>query len=115
MDLIRVNKVKIQARSCLEEEVKQGLVIDELYVVSWHSFLLILGQFHLKDVLIEKELQLFIGDVDAQLFEAVVGEILEPVDVQYADPGGGAGGAAPRGRRTMNTGHNVTCSEGVVH
>ena len=48
-------------------------------------------------MLVEEELQLLVGNVDAQLFETVVGEVLESVDVQYADPGGVAGGAAPRG------------------
>jgi len=41
--------------------------------------------FHAKDVLVEEHLHLFVGDVDAQLFVRVDGEILETENVQNTD------------------------------
>ena len=36
-------------------------------------------------MLVEEALKLFVGDIDTQLLEAVVGEVLETVDVENAD------------------------------
>ena len=70
----------------LEEEVHERSVVDEDDVASCDAFLLVLVQFVLEDVLIEEQLELFIGHVDAQLLETVVLEILEAIDIQNSDP-----------------------------
>ena len=41
---------------------------------------------YLEDMLVEVELKLLVGGVDAELFEAVVTEVLEARDVQNSDP-----------------------------
>ena len=46
----------------------------------WMCYLLFPG----KDVLIEEELYLLVGDVDAQLLEWIASEILKAEDVQHA-------------------------------
>ena len=55
------------------------LVFDVCRVYPLSAVLL---QFLSKDVFIEEELQLFVGKVDAELFEAVDFKLLKPEDVQ---------------------------------
>ena len=38
-----------------------------------------------EDVLVEEELYLFVGDVDAQLLEGILGKVLETENVQNTD------------------------------
>ena len=46
---------------------------------------LVVCRADLEDVLVEVELELFVGCVDAQLLEAVLLEVLESGDVENAD------------------------------
>ena len=65
-----------------QEHVQDGPVVDELDHVDadalGHVLLLLPGE----DVLVEKVLDLLVGDVDAQLLEAVAREVLEAENVQ---------------------------------
>ena len=71
----------------IQKEVNQWSVADELEVLALHAFPFVLVQFPLENVLVEEELQLLIGDIDADLFEAVVHEVLKARDVQDANCG----------------------------
>ena len=65
-------------------EIQAELVILERHAADVDPLALVLLFFQLEQVSVELRLQPLVGVVYAQLFERVVLEELEPVDVQYA-------------------------------
>jgi hypothetical protein len=61
------------------------LVVDKVYVLPADLLQIVLVLFHFEDVSHEELLQMFIRIIDAQLFEAVMFEILKTEDIQHAD------------------------------
>ena len=74
------------------------VVVHKLAPIRRNPLPLHLFQLPPKYVLVEEELQLFVGSVDAKLLERVDGETLKPKDVEDTDRedvvvvGGGGGG-----------------------
>ena len=68
----------------LEEHVEQGSVVRELDVLGLDAFPFVLILLPGKDVLVEVELQLLVGRVDAHLLKAVVLKVLKARQVQDA-------------------------------
>lgn len=66
----------------MQVHVEQRFVVHVRNVGEVDSFPAVFFLFQLKDVLIEKELQLFVGEVDAELLEAIVNEVLEPKNIE---------------------------------
>ena len=50
-----------------------------------NALLGVLGELHGEDVVVEEELKLLVGEVDAQLLQAVDIKVLKAKDVQEAD------------------------------
>jgi hypothetical protein len=69
-----------QNSGCVELETS-------FYILSWSCLLVIRSFFwpDLEDVLVEVLLEALVGEIDAQLLEAVDGEWLKAVDVQDPD------------------------------
>jgi hypothetical protein len=61
------------------------LIVHELDGGPIDLLCLVLRLLHLKDVLVKVLLQLFVSEVDAELFEVIDLELLEPVDVENSD------------------------------
>jgi hypothetical protein len=61
------------------------LIVDELDVLPVDAFVVVLLLFELEDVPHEELLQVLVGKIDAELFEAIVVEVLEAEDVQDSD------------------------------
>ena len=69
----------------LEEHVQEGPVVRELNVLDLDSLTLVLILLPREDVLVEVELKLLVGSVDAQLLKAVVLKVLKASQVQDAN------------------------------
>lgn len=63
------------------------LVVDKLDRRPVNLLGLVLGLFHLEDVLVEVLLQLLVCEVDAELLKVVDLELLKAVDVEDSDKG----------------------------
>ena len=69
------------------DQVDAGLVVGEVDELPVDLLAEVLLLFELEDVLVELLLQLLVGEVDAELFEGILGKVLEAVDVEHADEG----------------------------
>ena len=65
-------------------QLKQRAVVDIGNVDGVHTFLCVLLELKFKHVLVEKVLQLLIGEVDAPLLKAVAVKVLKAKNVQNA-------------------------------
>ena len=69
----------------LAEHVYDWLVVTEADWIPLNFLLCVLRLLQLENVLVEEVLQVLVGVVDTQLFEAILLEILEPKDVEDGD------------------------------
>ena len=73
------------ADGLLGHDVEDGLVVGVGDGRPLDLFLGVLGLLQLKDALVEVVLQALVGEVDAELLKAVLGEVLEAEDVKDGD------------------------------
>mmetsp|Transcript_11921 Transcript_11921/g.26503 ORF Transcript_11921/g.26503 Transcript_11921/m.26503 type:complete len:331 (-) Transcript_11921:1436-2428(-) len=76
------------ARGLGLQQVQGGLVVHEGRAWDDDALFFVQGLLHAEYVLVEVELQFFVAEVDAELFEGVHLEVLETEDVQHADERG---------------------------
>ena len=68
-----------------KEHVKQRSIVHKGDLGGIDPFFPVLGQLIFENLLVEKVLQLLVGDVDAKLLERVDRKVLEPEDVENPD------------------------------
>lgn len=66
-------------------QIENDLVIDEFDMFPGYPFFVVVFLFHLKNVLNEELLEMFISVVDAKLLEAIIVEIFKSKNIQNAD------------------------------